>query len=294
VASRDDERYAPPRDPRDARDGRDTRDAAALAPSANHAAGDYPAEARGLAGSAAHRLAGPDPDEPLPARPTGGGALDHDLDAWAAGAGGSAAGPSRAVPPRRYEPSARHDERSRDRGAAGRDQAGKPAQQDAQELFGPAWERPRRYEAYPSLRTRMGLPAFRGVPKPAVWAGILIFAALFLFLFGPSLLGIGRGDGGGTGATPTPRASAAATATPAPTVPPAPTPQVYTVASGDTMSKIAKRYGVTIDAILHANPKIKDPNKIKVGDRITIPLPAQDGASSNPKGTVKGQGSAAP
>src|SRR5436305_729753 len=30
---------------------------------------------------------------------------------------------------------------------------------DASELFGPAWEAPRRYEAYPTLRTRVGLPS---------------------------------------------------------------------------------------------------------------------------------------
>jgi LysM repeat protein len=50
------------------------------------------------------------------------------------------------------------------------------------------------------------------------------------------------------------------------------------VAKGDTMSKIAKRYGLTIEALLAANPQIKNPNKIKVGDEITIPVPVQDDA----------------
>ena len=32
---------------------------------------------------------------------------------------------------------------------------------------------------------------------------------------------------------------------------------------------------MTIEALLAANPKIKNPNKIAVGDEITIPVPEQ-------------------
>jgi LysM repeat protein len=45
----------------------------------------------------------------------------------------------------------------------------------------------------------------------------------------------------------------------------------YTVKKGDTLSAIAKRYGTTVDAILKANPNIKNPNLIKVGQVINIP-----------------------
>ncbi len=45
------------------------------------------------------------------------------------------------------------------------------------------------------------------------------------------------------------------------------------VKAGDSLSKIAATYGVTIDQILAANPKITNPNKIAVGDKIVIPQP---------------------
>ncbi len=303
----DDDRYAPPRDderyapPRDATPGPAPQPA--LAPATPVLDADYPVEARGLAGSAAHRLAGPDPDEPIPARPTGAHA-DDDLDDWAVGAAraavaGSAAGSRGVPPPRRYEPAPRRDDRARDRGTPGRGEPTpgrgeptprKPVGQDPNELFGPAWERPRRYEAYPSLRTRMGIPALGGLPKVAIWALILLLAALVIFLFGPSLLGIGgKGDNGAAGGTPTPAASEEATEAPSPTEPPAPTPQVYVVAKGDTMSKIAKKFGVTVEQIMAANPKIKNPDRIKVGDQITIPVPVQDDSAA-----TDGAGSQAP
>jgi LysM repeat protein len=45
----------------------------------------------------------------------------------------------------------------------------------------------------------------------------------------------------------------------------------YVVKKGDTLSAIAKRYGTTVDALLKANPNIKNPNLIKVGQVINIP-----------------------
>ena len=44
----------------------------------------------------------------------------------------------------------------------------------------------------------------------------------------------------------------------------------YTVKSGDYLTKIAKTCEVTYDALLKANPEIKDPNKIYVGQVIRI------------------------
>jgi hypothetical protein len=157
-----------------------------------------------------------------------------------------------------------------------RDQVSKAGVQDPQELFGPAWERPRRYEAYPTLRTRMGLPALGGLPRIAIWGLILALVALFLFLFGPGLLGFGNDDPGIGGASATPTATEEVSEEPLATEPPAPTPEVYVVAKGDTMSKIAKKHGVTLEALMAANPQIKNPNKIKIGDEITIPVPVED------------------
>lgn len=44
--------------------------------------------------------------------------------------------------------------------------------------------------------------------------------------------------------------------------------RIHTVKKGDTLSKIAKTYGVTVDSILAKNPKIKDKHKINVNDTI--------------------------
>ena len=147
------------------------------------------------------------------------------------------------------------------------------------DLTGPSWEQPRRYEAYPTLRTRMGLPS---VPRVALMAVALGIAAIALFSL-PTILGLGQsnngGGGGGGGSSPS-RAPASAAASVAPSTQPAATAQVYVVKSGDNLGKIAKRFKTTIDAILAANPQIKDPNKIKVGDEIKIPTKGASGGGA--------------
>jgi spore coat assembly protein SafA len=45
----------------------------------------------------------------------------------------------------------------------------------------------------------------------------------------------------------------------------------YIVQPGDTLFFIARRFGTTIDAILKANPQITDPDRIFVGQVITVP-----------------------
>ena len=45
----------------------------------------------------------------------------------------------------------------------------------------------------------------------------------------------------------------------------------YTVQKGDTLAKIASKYGLTISELLSANPSIKNPDMIYVGQKITIP-----------------------
>ena len=114
-----------------------------------------------------------------------------------------------------------------------------------------------------------------------------MLAALFLFFFGPMILGFGSKDPG-TGANPTPRPTVVATDSPEPTTPPPPTPRIYTVARGDTISKIAAKFKITAEVLLAANPQIKNPDKIKIGDKITIPVPVEGAGSGAGTGTVVG------
>lgn len=51
---------------------------------------------------------------------------------------------------------------------------------------------------------------------------------------------------------------------------PTPMPTIHVVALGETVSSIALKYGVTIDVILLANPKIT-PTALIVGDEVVIP-----------------------
>ena len=57
----------------------------------------------------------------------------------------------------------------------------------------------------------------------------------------------------------------------------------YKIRPGDTLSKIAKNNGVSMAQLLQANPQISDPNKIKVGDVITLPNGALDVTTDNTK-----------
>ena len=47
----------------------------------------------------------------------------------------------------------------------------------------------------------------------------------------------------------------------------------YKIKGGDTLSQIAKAKGTTVKAIMAANPKIKDANKISAGATLNIPAP---------------------
>lgn len=58
--------------------------------------------------------------------------------------------------------------------------------------------------------------------------------------------------------------------------------KIYTVVKGDTVSSIAKKYGVTVSDIVSAN-KLTNPNLIKVGQKLTIP--AAKAKSAYAKGT---------
>ena len=48
---------------------------------------------------------------------------------------------------------------------------------------------------------------------------------------------------------------------------------VYTVKKGDNLTKLAKRFGTTVDAIYNLNrDKIKDKDLIKIGWKLIIPI----------------------
>ena len=56
---------------------------------------------------------------------------------------------------------------------------------------------------------------------------------------------------------------------------PAPSAQVYVIKEKDTLSKVAKRFGITLEELLAANPDIKNPDKISIGQQIVIPIPVE-------------------
>jgi LysM repeat protein len=63
--------------------------------------------------------------------------------------------------------------------------------------------------------------------------------------------------------------------------PPAPKPPSagsYTVKPGDTLGEIAADNGTTVSELLEANPQIKNPNAISVGQKLNLPKGASGGA----------------
>jgi hypothetical protein len=135
-------------------------------------------------------------------------------------------------------------------------------------VTGPTWERIQRVDTYPTIKSGSSM---RGVPRIALFVGALAIAALILFML-PAIIGIG---GGGSSSSASPSGShPAASRSAAPTVVAAPTPVVYVIKKGDTLSKVANKFGVELDTLLAANPAIKDPNKISLGQEIVIPTAA--------------------
>jgi LysM repeat protein len=225
-------------------------------------------ESRGLAGSAADRLVSPaaetpgqrspydpraasDPDEELAGLVTGRRPADRPARDYSP--------PIRAHRPSVSSTRTRDGERERER--------------EREAIVGPSWERARRFEAYPTIRSRTGLSA---PPRLAVLAGALVIAAVALF-FLPALLGVG-GGGDSDRPSPSPSASAALpSASVEPTAPPAPSSEVYLVKAGDTMSKIAAAFEITLEELCAANVEaIPDCDKIAVGDEVIIPARAPE------------------
>ncbi|EPX59994.1 LysM domain protein [Cystobacter fuscus DSM 2262] len=72
--------------------------------------------------------------------------------------------------------------------------------------------------------------------------------------------------------------------------------QNYQIKWGDTLSGIAKKNGTTVDALMKANPQIKDANKIYAGKALNIPgrvdsfEPAKGGKTGGTGGAGSAQG----
>ena len=240
---------------------------------------------QGLAGSAADRLAGGPATHADPGPP--------DPDALAAAAAASAARAASAdatvdrsdLGGRRSADDDRLTPEPDAEGGEPRRPARRPRAYE-QHLGGtddgPDWERPRRYEAYPTIRTRVGMP---NVPRLGVMAGAVAIAAIALF-FLPFVLGFGSSPGPAASGSP---ASASGSPSPVATEVPGPTPFIYTIKKNETLLKIASTHGITLEQLLAANPQIKNPNKISEGQQITIPTP-----SEAPPEQPAGSSSAAP
>jgi hypothetical protein len=222
-------------------------------------------ESRGLAGSAADRLVGPVPEiDAQPLYDTHTAAPPDDELAGLVTGRRPAARPAHeyAPPSRGHRPSVSSTRTARDR----------ERERERDAIVGPSWERARRFEAYPTIRARTGLPA---LPRLVLLFGALVIAAVALF-FLPALLGIGGGDEeNGASASPS-TSQAAPSASVEPTAPPEPSAETYIVKSGDTISGIATEFGLTPDELLAANPQITDPDKIAIGDEINIPARAPE------------------
>lgn len=65
-----------------------------------------------------------------------------------------------------------------------------------------------------------------------------------------------------------------------PTPTPAPSSGTYTVVKGDTLYKIAVRFGTTTQAILAANPEIKNASLIYIGQVIKLPVGSTSGGGA--------------
>lgn len=270
-----------------------------MAPFEVQAEAVMPSRGRGLSGSYADRVA----SDPSAASPSG--MADEELDARLPAPPPVVSPSGRQVVPPVAEPiiparapSARRDEptapayhapeawddelpgtagepapriRRRERDLVRGDSAARAERPDGKRS-GPApeWERAKPLEAYPTIRSRR--LSELSIPPILVAVVALALAAAVLFAL-PGLLGFG-GPQAGASATPT---VPVRTATPSfnPTPVPQPTPQTYLVQSGDTMSKIAGRFGIPLADLIAANAEtVPDPNKLQIGQEILIPAKA--------------------
>ncbi len=86
---------------------------------------------------------------------------------------------------------------------------------------------------------------------------------------------------------PLPPAQPMPPATVTPAAPPAPTTETkeYVIASGDTLGALAHKNGITLKAMMDANPGV-NPKKLKVGQKVQIPAGASSVASAASPGAA--------
>lgn len=76
---------------------------------------------------------------------------------------------------------------------------------------------------------------------------------------------------GGTSSGSNSSGSAPVSGGPSTTGQPIPRGSTYTVQPGDTLTSIAARAGVTVEALIQANPSLQNPDLISIGQRLRIP-----------------------
>lgn len=150
----------------------------------------------------------------------------------------------------------------------------------------PAWERPPTAFDYPRLRGREGRRPISPI-WPVVFTASGVAVVLFVLVVLPALMGHG---GGAAVASPSGSLVASHSTGPSnsPVVTPSslksggngsPVPQVsyaqYQVKSGDTITKIAKKYGLKSWELLLANPDLASPDNLRIGLTLNIPQPGQ-------------------
>jgi nucleoid-associated protein YgaU len=189
----------------------------------------------------------------------------EDAAAGAAAAGGGAAMAGASMASRERDPGrvAAFEGPGEPHGAAP-----PPRHERRRDSAAPEWESARPVEVYPTLRARR-LPEL-SVPPLLVAIIAVALAAAVLFAL-PGLLGFGS-PSSVSSPSPSPLTSAAAQ-TFAPTAVPQPTQQFYIVQSGDTMSKIAKKFHLALADLIAANAEtIPNPDRLQIGDQVIIPV----------------------
>lgn len=88
-----------------------------------------------------------------------------------------------------------------------------------------------------------------------------------------------------TPATPVPPPVQQTVLPPPPPPPPAPETTTYIIQPGDTLSKISKRYNLTIASIKRANPQIKG-DTVRLGMKLQLPGKVEVGPQTVPEGAI--------